>query len=269
MTLSLGDRIGALLLQLAAWAGLLFLALPLFVIVGASFTETEFLSFPPQGFTLRWYQRFLDDPSYLHAIGLSAGLALGSTLLATLLGVPAALVIARGGFPGRRFVNSLFLSPLILPTIVIGAALLQFASSLGFARTVVALLTGHTVIVIPYVVRTVLASLQRFDTTLEEASLDLGSGPLATFFRITLPLIRPGIVAGSLFGFIISWINVELSIFNSTATMTPIPVKMFNYVQYSVDPMLAAISAATIYVAIVAILILDMVVGIDRIADQN
>ena len=267
--ITISERIGNSLLIAIVWVGLAFLTIPLLVIVALSFTETEYLVFPPQGFTLRWYEAFLSDLSYLHALGLSAGVALASTAIATLLGIAAALVISRSQLPGMRLVNGLFLAPLILPTIVIGAALLQYANILGFARSFSALLIGHVVIVVPYIIRTVLASLARFDTALEEASLDLGASGFSTFFHITLPIIKPGIMAGALFGAIISWINVELSIFNSTASLMPIPVKLFNYVQYSVDPMIAAISAGTIYVAVVAVFLLDVFVGIDRVAESG
>jgi putative spermidine/putrescine transport system permease protein len=165
------ERIGRLLLIAVVWAGFIFLTLPLIIIVAVSFTETEYLSFPPVGFTLRWYEQFLADTSYLESIGLSASIAIVSTAIATLIGVPAALVIARSTLPGRKLVSTIFLSPLILPTIVVGAALLQYASALGFARSYLALLVGHVVIIVPYILRTVLASLERFDQSLEEAKI--------------------------------------------------------------------------------------------------
>jgi len=264
--MSIVDRISRLLVVLLAWGGLVFLALPLVIIVATSFTETEFLKFPPVGFTLRWYWRFLADSSYLGSIWTSVAIAGIATVIAVVLGVLVALVISRSEIRGRQLLNTIFIAPLILPTIVIGAALLQYANALGFARSFFALVVGHTVIVVPYVLRTVLASLERFDKSLEEASHDLGGNAVSTFFLITLPIIKPGLVAGALFAFIISWINVELSIFNATAETMPIPVKLFNYVQYAVDPMLAAVSAATIYVAVVAVIVLDVLVGIDRVA---
>ena len=181
----------------------------------------------------------------------------------------AALVLARVRFPGRQALSALLFSPLILPAIVMGAAILQYASALGFARTFGAVLVGHTVIVMPYVVRTTLASLFGLDLSFEEAARDLGDTGLGAFFRITLPLIKPGVIAGALFAVIISWINVELSMFNTTAELMTIPVKLFNYIQYSVDPMIAAVSAGTIYVAIVVVIMLDLTVGIDKATSMN
>lgn len=260
-------RLGAATLALGgfAWAALVFMALPLVVIISASFTETEYLAFPPHGFTLRWYGAFLGDPSYIHSIVLSASLAVSATIGATVLGVPAALVLSRTWFPGAKAIAALFLSPLILPVIVIGVAILQYATALGFARTFLALLVGHIVIVMPYIVRTTLASLSGFDTAQEEAAQDLGASAGEAFFLVTLPQIKPGLIAGCIFAFIISWINVELSVFNTTANLLPIPVKLFNYIQYNFDPMIAAVSAATIYVSIVIVVVVDWTIGIDKV----
>jgi putative spermidine/putrescine transport system permease protein len=265
----LGGAAGRVALGGFGWIALAYLALPLVVIIGVSVTTTAYLRFPPVGFTLKWYVQFLSDPSYLAAIWTSAALAVNATVLALLLGVPTALVLARTHFRGEKGLAALFLSPLILPPIVMGAAILQYAGALGFARTYGAMLVGHTVIVIPYVVRTTLASLVGFQSSLEEAARDLGDSGPGAFFRITLPIIKPGIIAGALFAVIISWINVELSMFNTTAQLMTIPVKLFNYIQYSVDPMIAAVSAATIYVAIVVVVILDLAVGIDRVASNQ
>lgn len=258
-------QFGRLLLSGFAWVAILYMALPLLVIISVSFTETAYLKFPPEGFTLRWYTQFLRDPSYVSAIWLSAELAVTATAVALLLGVPVALVLSRVSFPGSRAIAALFLSPLILPVIVIGVAILQFASAIGIARTYGAMLAGHVVIVIPYIVRTCLASLSGLERSLEEAAQDLGAKPLATFFLVTLPQIKPGVIAGAVFAVIISWINVELSIFNTTGSLVPIPVKLFNYIQYSVDPMIAAVSAGTIYVAIIVVAALDLMVGIDKV----
>jgi putative spermidine/putrescine transport system permease protein len=265
----LSERIGRAALSASCWLVIVYLMLPLGIIIGVSFTATPYLRFPPEGFTFAWYWKFLTDTSYLQSIELSASLSVSATAVALLLGVPTALVLSRAEIPGRRTLAGLFLSPLILPPIVIGAALLQYASALGFARTYLALLIGHTVLVIPYIVRTALAALSGSDRSFEEAAQDLGASRVGAFFLVTLPIIKPGLIAGALFAVIISWINVELSIFNSTASLLPIPVKLFNYIQYSVDPMIAAVSATTIYVAIVVVVALDFIVGIDKVTTSS
>jgi len=266
MNPNLAERLGRLLIAGVSFIVMLYLALPLFVVIAISFTTTEYLKFPPQGLTLRWYWRMVSDPTFVEAFVVSGELAAAATAMALLLGIPAALIFARKQFSGSRTLNALFLSPLVLPTIVLGVAILQYAAALGFARSFSALLVGHVVLVTPYVIRTSLASLLGLETAYEEAAQDLGATPAETFFLITLPQIKSGIIAGALFAFINSWINVEVSIFNSTARLETIPVKLFNYIQFNIDPTLAAVSAATIYIAILVVVAIDLAVGIERAA---
>ena len=266
MHAGLADRLGRICIATVSAIAMLYLALPLLVVIATSFTATEYLRFPPQGLTLRWYWQVLSDPTFIEAFVVSGELAAAATATALLLGVPAALVFARKRFPLTQVLSALFLSPLVLPTIVLGVAILQYASALGFARSFLALFVGHVVLVTPYVIRTSLASLSGMEPAHEEAAQDLGATPLQTFFLITLPQIKAGVIAGALFAFINSWINVEVSIFNSTAQLVTIPVKLFNYIQFNIDPTLAAVSAATIYIAILVVVAIDLAVGIERAA---
>lgn len=247
-----------------AWLMLCYLAAPLVVIFAVSITETRFLRFPPSGFTLKWYVQFFGDPSYMGALWLSIRLAGVVTVVSLVLGVAAGFALSRRSFPGRQAVATAFLSPLVLPTVVIGVAMLQFATRLGFARSFLSLVISHVVVVMPYVVRTTLATLARFETITEEAAQDLGAAPMATFLLVTLPQVKSGIIAGGLFAFIISYSNVEVSIFQSRQGLITFPVKLFDYVQYSLDPLLAAASAITVLFAVAAIVVLDSTVGIDR-----
>lgn len=262
-------RIGMLFLHAISWLAVTYMVVPLAVIVAASFNDSNRLAFPPQGFSLKWYTQFLSDPTYVQSILNSTQLAVSATAIALVLGTMAALAIARGNFRGAGALTTFMMSPLVLPNIVIGAALLQFASMFGFARSFSSLLAGHVILVMPYVIRLVLASFAGFNRSLEEASQDLGAGPVATFFRVTLPQIKPGIVSGGLFAFVVSWVNVELSIFNSSPQFALLPVKILNYVEYTVDPLIAAVSASTIYVAIVIVLLIDAFIGIDKFANAR
>ncbi len=266
MPTNVAERAGRILIAGLCWVMLCYLALPLIVVVAISFTTTSYLSFPPVGLTLRWYLNVLGDPSFVEAFIMSGQLAAAATAAALALGVPAALVISRADFRGRGVLSAVFLSPLVLPTIVLGAAILQYASAFGFARTFWALLVGHVVLVTPYVMRTTLASLSGSERALEEAAQDLGATRLEVFFLITLPQIKAGVVAGALFAFINSWINVEVSIFNSTSQLDTLPVKLFNYIQFNIDPTLAAVSATTIYFAVFLVFAIDWLVGIEKAA---
>ncbi len=258
-----------ILVRVVSWSVLAYLVLPLVVILGSSLTASSFLAFPPEGLTLNWYRQMLADPSYVASFSTSTALALAATLAALVLTVPAALAVARYAFPGKRAIAALLMSPLVLPHVVLGAALLQFGGYFGLTRSFLSLLIGHCVIVAPFVLRSTLALMTPEQKALEEASADLGANPWTTFFLVVLPQIRPGLVTGSIFAFISSWINVELSIFNTTAELNTIPVKLFNYVQYTIDPTIAAVSGTTIVVAIVAITILDLTIGLDMLSDRK
>jgi putative spermidine/putrescine transport system permease protein len=258
-----------LLVRLVSFAALGYLALPLIVLVGASLTATSFLAFPPQGLTLAWYGKLLGDPSYVSAFATSTVLAVVATMVAMVLAVPAAIAIARYRFPGRRVLAETLMSPLILPHVVLGAALLHFGGSIGLVRSFKALLVGHVIIIMPFILRAVLPQLSDAQRSLEEASADLGARPLTTFFLVTLPQIRSGLISGAIFAFIASWINVELSIFNTTAELNTIPVKLFNYVQYTIDPTIAAVSGVTILIAALVIVVLDLTIGLDVLSERR
>ena len=256
-------------LSLLAWVVLGYLALPLVIIVGASLTTTDFLVFPPQGLTLRWYGAVLQDSTYLSAFGVSTILALSATVAAGLLAIPACLAIARYRFNGRSAAEALFMSPLVLPHLVLGAAFLQYGSAIGLVRSFPALMVGHVVVIVPFVMRSVLPQLSDEQRALEDASMDLGASRATTFFLVTLPQIRGGVVSGAVLAFISSWINVELSIFNVTTDLMTIPVKLFNYVQYTIDPTIAAVSSITIIAAAALIVSLDIIFGLDVLPGQK
>jgi putative spermidine/putrescine transport system permease protein len=263
------ERAGGVVLVVVVVLALGYLLLPIVVLVGTSFTTTEFLAFPPQGLTLRWYQTFVRTPGWLDSFKLSLLLAAATTVLAPCVGVPAALVLSRYTFPGQRLLSSLFLSPLILPQVVLGVGLLQYLTLIGVARTFWAILVGHLVLTLPYIIRSVMAALAGFDRTLEEAAADLGASPVVSFSTVTLPLIKPGVVAGALFAFVISWTNVEVTMFFTTSLLNPLPVNIMNYIAYNVDPLVAAISAASVYVSFVFLVLIDVSVGLDKFAETR
>ncbi|ASS96550.1 ABC transporter permease [Peribacillus simplex] len=248
---------------------LLFLAFPLLVLINVSFTELNYLSFPGQGFTLKWYQKLFEDISYVESFIYSFKLSGVATLGAILIGIPASYGLARNNFKGKGIVMSLISSPLLLPQIFLGLALLQFFYYFtNSPQNFFTLVLGHIIITLPYVVRTCVNSFLGISPYIEEAGRDLGAGALKTFFIITLPQMKSSIIAGTLFSFAVSWVNVEVTIFLTSADQMALPVKMFNYVQYNIDPMIAAVSAVTIYIAFFLILVIDMLVGIENVASK-
>lgn len=235
---------------LRAWVGLVFafLLLPVVVVVLASLSSTSYLTVPPRGVTLRWFGAVLGDREYLEAIAFSLVLALVATGGSLLAGVTASYALLRRPVPGGQLVSALLNAPLVFPGVVVGVALLQFYSLVRLNGTFLGLGVAHMVITVPYVVRAVMATLQGIDPEIEDAARVLGaSGPVA-FLTVTLPLIRPGIAAGALFSFIVSFDNVPVSIFLLGAGPMTLPVKIFTAIEYGVDPSVAAISTMLIVV---------------------
>jgi putative spermidine/putrescine transport system permease protein len=225
---------------------LLYLVAPVIVVVATAFTTTAYPVFPPQGFTLQWFERFLGMPEFTEAIRRSALLAFSSTVVATVLGTFSALSLARYRFRGREAISAFMLSPILFPTIVFGLALLVFYSRVGLSGSFAGLVIAHSVLTTPFVIRLVMASLAEFDPAVEEASRNLGAGWWRTFLQVTLPLIRPGVLAGAVFAFIISFDELVVTLFLAGPDMTTLPVRIYTYVEFSSDPTISAISTMLI-----------------------
>lgn len=233
---------------------LAFIIVPILVVVLSSLNSTQFLEFPPKGLSLRWWEAALTE-RWLGPIAFSLRLAVITAILATVVGTLAAFGLVRGHFPGQASLNSLLLSPLLLPQIVTGVALLQYITILG-ARDLLgfpALVLGHLVITIPYAIRTAAVSLIGFDRRLEWAAQDLGARPLTTFWRVTLPLIKNGVFAGFVFAFIVSFNDVPISLFMTRPGEIPIPIAILNYMEFRFDPALSAVAVVTILVVLALI----------------
>ena len=245
-------------------ATVVFILLPLVVTVAISVSDTPFVTFPPRGFTLAWYGKVVTDPDFLASLQLSLGLAAGATFGAVLFGVPAALALQRCVFPGRGAAEGLLLSPLIFPVLITGLALLRLFSLWGSADAVVNLLIAHVLVTAPYVVRTVAASLALADRTLEEAARTLGANHWQVFRRITVPQIMPGLIAGALFAFLVSFDNYPISMWLADAPHFPLPMLIFSRVESIFEPSVAAMSTVMIVIAMGLVLILERVAGLRR-----
>ena len=253
-------------IRLVAWAILLFLLLPLVILIGASFSTLNYVAFPPTGFTFDWYVRFYEDPVFFDSFLFSIRLAFAASLVSALLGFPAAYILVRKRFPGRDAVLNFFLSPLLVPQIILGVSLLNFLTMLGLARTFLGILAAHTVAVLPYVIRTVTAALVNTDPHIEEAAADLGATRWEVLALVVAPIVKGGLIAGTLFAFIMSWINVEISIFLGVTGSYTLPVILFNFMEYSITTIVVAAASVAIFVSVVMVLIVDRFVGISSIS---
>jgi putative spermidine/putrescine transport system permease protein len=236
-----------------------FLLAPTAVVVPMSFTASNSLTFPPEGFSTRWYEKMVTDPQWSTGFVNSAKVAGLTAILATVLGTLAALGTIRGQFPGRSVVNALILSPLIVPVIIIAIGMFSVFVRWKIAGSLVGLVVAHTALAVPFVVVNVGTSLRTVDRNLELAAHSLGAGPVQTFRRITLPLILPGVLAGGLFAFITSWDEVVVSIFLTSARFRTLPVEMWEQVRQVVDPTVAAV-ATTLLAVTTTVLLLAFVV---------
>ncbi len=244
---------------------LLVLLAPQIVVIGAAFTETRYMTFPPEGFTTAWFGRVLEYRPFLPALETSLKAAAGATLLALLLGTMAALAGARYRFPGRAFLNLFFLSPLVLPTIIIAFSIFEFMRLTEQAYTLRGIILAHVVITFPYVFRSVLVSVQAVDPALEEAAASLRANPWQVFARVTLPAIRPGLLAGSIFAFIVSFDDLIVSLFLTGPRIKTLPIVVFGYTTDGLDPVIAAISTVLIVAASILVLILEKTFGFSRL----
>ena len=234
------------------------------VVIPVSFTEAPIFAFPPEGFSLQWYWRIRNVDGLLSALGLSAQIAALSTAISLLLGTLCAIALVRGRLPGAEAVATFMVSPLMLPGLVLGIAMLQAMRELGLRDAWVSLLIAHVVITMPFIMRTVLASLSLFDFAMVDAARTLGcSYPLA-IWRVLVPNILPGFVSGALFAFIASFDNYPVSMFLVDVRTKTLPIQLLNYLEISPDPTLAAVSTLLILLTIFVLFLCDRLVGLRR-----
>ena len=242
-----------------------FMVAPLLIVCVVAFTPANTLTIPTTEFSLRWFRAVFAHADFVQSFKNSLWLAFLSASLATVIAVPAGMAIARHSFRGRDFLNGLFLSPLIIPHLVLGVALLRSFSLIGATGSFFWLALAHVVIITPYALRLVLASLEGGDRSGEQAALSLGASQATVFRRITLPMILPGVTGGWLLAFINSFDEVTMSIFVTAPSTVTLPVRMYMYATESIDPLMAAVSALMVALTAVAMLVLDRIYGLDKI----
>jgi putative spermidine/putrescine transport system permease protein len=272
-TLSKLDQrtIGRWALHGAAGLSLGFILLPLIFVTWLAFFRQEIPSFPPEGYSLKWFGAILGNKSFVSGFLVSMQVGIVATLIGLALGVPASLLLARQRFFARSAINQLLLLPLVVPGVVLGTSLYVFqieteiATGLPVLGSLGGLIFGHILIVIPWTVRLVAASLAGFDRSIEEAAQNLGANPWITFWRVTLPAIRPGIVAAALFGFVMSFGNLEMSLFLVGPGRTTLPIAILQYLEWKIDPTVAAVSVVQILLIGTAMIVTDRYVKLARV----
>jgi putative spermidine/putrescine transport system permease protein len=242
-----------------------YLVAPIVVVVVAAFTAADFIMFPPSGFSLRWFEKVLRDPDFVRPLWNSLRLGVVATVASSALALPAAIALVRGALPGRRAIETFLLAPLTVPTIISAVGLLFFASRIGLTSSFAALLAGHVVITVPYMLRTVLGVYAGMNREVEEAAQVLGANPWRVAWHITLPGIRPGIIAGAIFSFLMSFDEVAVALLLTNSDTTTLPVSILSYLVYNYDPAVAAISTIQIAIVVAALLLLERLFGVKNL----
>lgn len=236
-----------------AYAVTVFLLLPTLVIMPMSVGPERYLSFPPNGFSLRWYAAYFGDADWINATLFSLEIGVVTTLTATVVGTMLALALVRGRLPGKGLVELLVIGPVIVPHIALAVAMFLVFEQLRLTGTLIGFAMAHTILALPFVVFTVLAALYRFDAELERAALSCGAGPIRTFRYVTLPLIAPGVISAALFAFIISFDEAVVSFFISNLDRKTLPRKMFEDIDYNISPTLAAVATMLTLLTVAAL----------------
>jgi putative spermidine/putrescine transport system permease protein len=263
--------IGRIALLASAGVGYAVILTPLLFVCWLSFFANEIVTFPPQGYTLRWFAQIFDQNNFVSGFLTSLQVGVAAMIGGLVLGIPASLVLARRRFFGHEALNTLLVLPLVVPGIVAGTAIYVFqievelATELPLLGSRAGLVLAHIMITIPWTVRLLTASLAGVDRSIEEAAQNLGATPLQTFWRVTLPAIKPGIVAAALFSFIVSFGNLEMTLFLVAPGQTTLPIAILQYLQWRIDPTIAAVSVLQIALIAAGMLISDRYVKLTRV----
>ena len=257
------DRVHPLVTLIAVLV-IVFLVLPLLIVIAASFSPTPVVSFPPDGVSLKWYKNIFSSTTHFMD-GLQKSLLIGvaDTLLDVILGTTAALSITRHRFKGSNLLLNYFTSPMYVPSVAFAFVLLQIYGQIGGVPGWLRIFLGHFIIILPYVVRNTVSVLHGFNWSLEDAATSLGANPVQVFFKITLPIAKPGILAGGLLAFLYSFDEVALSSLLSTPKFVTMPIRVMNYMEQTFDPTLAAISTFLILASLLVIVLMEKLIGLD------
>lgn len=242
-----------------------FTLAPLVVVGAVAFTDQGYISLPTNGLSLRWFKAILEATEIQNAFWLSGQLALASASIAIILAVPAALAITRFRFPGREVLRTFFMSPLMIPHVVLGAAFLRFFNLSGLSGSFFWLMLTHVVCIMPYALRMVLAAATGMSREIENAGASLGASRTTVFFRITVPLLMAGIAGGWMLSFIQSFDELTMTIFVATPGTITLPVAMYNHIAQTIDPLVTSVATVLIMGTLVSMIVLDRLVGLEKV----
>lgn len=252
------DRIWYVTFRVICCLVFAFLFIPIVVIIPLSFNSEPYFTYPMPGFSLRWYEEFFASPQWLLGLRNSIIVGIFATLVATVLGTLAALGLNRAEYPGKTTILAVLISPIVVPIVITAAGMFYFYAKLGLTGTLAGLVFAHATIGVPFVVITVSATLAGFDYNLIRAGASLGGDPLRVFFRITLPLILPGVVAGALFAFITSWDELVIAIFLASTEEHTLPRRMWSGIRELLSPTIMAVATMLIMTSVLLMIVMEL-----------
>jgi len=261
------ERASRAVMWIAALFTVVFLMTPLVVTVAVSFGSSSIFTLPPPDWSTRWYERLASTRGLWSSLLTSLQVAAFSTAVALVLGTLCAIALVRGRFPGREAIATFLISPLMLPGLVVGIAMLQGFKAAGLREAYSSLLIAHVIITLPYIVRTVLAALSLFDFSLIDAARTLGCSYPTAITRVLVPALGPAFLTSGMFAFLASMDNYPISIFFTDAWTKTLPIQMLQFVEENPDPTIAAVSTGLVLLAILALIVGDRLVGLRKLAD--
>lgn len=252
------ERIWHWVFRILCAAIFVYLLVPIFIIMPLSFNSEPYFSYPMAGFSTRWYEDFFTNPQWM--LGLKNSIVVGffATILATTLGTLAALGLNRADFYGKSAVMAVLISPIVIPIVITAAGMFYFYASIGLSSTIPGLVLAHAALGVPFVVITVSATLVGFDHNLVRAGSSLGADPVRVFFKVTLPLILPGVVSGALFAFITSWDELVVAIFLAGAEQHTLPRRMWSGIRELLSPTITAVATMLIMFSIMLMVTMEL-----------
>ena len=245
-----------------------FILAPMIIIVAVSFNPSAAITFPPEGFSLKWYQNiFTGHTDFVTGFANSIKIAVIATIFDIFIGVFASLSVTKYNFKGKSLLVSFFTSPMFIPSISFAFVLMRTTASIKMFAPFTKILIGHIVIILPYIIRNTMSVLINFNWTLEDAAASLGANPRQVFFKITLPLIKPGIISGAMLAFLYSFDEAVISSFLTSAKFTTMPIQIINYMEFQFDPTVAAIATILMASSLIIMLVINKLVGLDSMVN--
>ncbi|MDD7971715.1 ABC transporter permease [Roseinatronobacter alkalisoli] len=259
------DKIWHYAFRVICFAIFFFLLAPILIMIPLSFNAQPYFTFTremltlnPDGYSLRWYQDFLGSDSWMRSIRNSFGIGIAATLLSTSLGTLAALGLSRSEMPAKALIMGVLISPMIVPLIISAAGMFFFFSSINIAQTYLGVVLAHAALGTPFVVITVTATLVGFDHSLTRAAANLGASPTRTFFKITMPLILPGVISGALFAFITSFDEIVVVLFVAGVEQRTIPREMWSGIREDISPTILAVATILVMVSVALLTVVEL-----------